>query len=223
LKTTGDKMVTNKSLRMTAYKYIKDSLLSGKIKPGERIFTSDLSNEISISTTPVREALLLLTQEKLLEANKRNGFIVKQINISELEEYFYYRELLESKSVDLILNNIQDDELLELEKIIEMAESVYRKKIYYEFSSLHFEFHNKLWESTHSKIFTDLMSSMNHIFIQIISLAAKRPESIPSAIKDHRNMLESIHNRDSKKLSELIASHIRSAKNNILPLYSFFS
>jgi len=216
-------MSTNKSLRITAYEYIKDSILSGKIKPGERIFTSDLSEKISISNTPVREALLLLTQERLLEASKRNGFIVKRIAISEMEEYFYYRELLESKSVDLILKNIQDSELLELEKLIEMAESVYQNKIYYEFSSLHFEFHKKLWESTHSKIFTDLMSSMNHIFIQIISLAAKRPENIANAINDHRNIVKTIHARDPEHLSDLIVYHVRSAKNYILTLYSYLS
>ena len=216
-------MRTNKSLRTTAYKYIKDSILSGKIKPGERIFTSDLSDKISISNTPVREALLLLTQERLLEANKRNGFIVKRIIISELEEYFHYRELLESKSVDLILKNIQDSELLELEKLIEMAESVYQNKNYDEFSSLHFEFHRKLWESTHSKIFTDLMSSMNHVFIQIISLAAKRPENIANAINDHRNIVKTIYARDPENLSDLIVYHVRSAKNNILTLYSYLA
>lgn len=216
-------MKTNKSLQTTAYEYIKDSILSGKIRPGERIFTSDLSEKISISKTPVREALLLLTKEKLLEASKRNGFMVKRINISELEEYFYFRELLESKSVALILRNIQDGELLELEKLIEMAETVYQNKLYYEFSSLHFEFHKKLWESTHSKVFTDLMSSMNHIFIQIISLAAKKPGNISNAINDHRNIIKTIQARNDRKLSDLITYHVRSAKNNILPLYSYLS
>lgn len=213
-------MAIKKNLRTSAYENIKSRILSGEFKQGERIFTTDLSKKLTISPTPVREALLLLSQEKLVASDKRNGFTVRRVRMSELEEYFYFRELLESTAVPLIIENITDVDIKTLDKLIEKAEHAFQENKLNQFANLHMEFHQKLWQSTKSNLYADLMSSMNHIFIQIISLGAKTKEGVETAITGHKGILESVKAKDPKQLKHLLVNHVRNAKRYIMPLYS---
>jgi DNA-binding GntR family transcriptional regulator len=213
-------MATKKNLRTSAYEKIRNGILSGELRQGERIFTMDLSKKFAISPTPVREALLLLCQEKLVASDTRNGFTVRRVDLSELEEFFYFRELLENTSVPLILKNITDADVKILDRLIEKAEHVFHKNKLYQFAQLHMEFHQKLWQSTKSSLYVDLMSSMNHILIQIISIGAKTTEGVETAVNGHKGIMESLKSGDQKKLNQLMVQHIHDAKKYIMPLYS---
>lgn len=209
------------SLRTKVYESIKYSVLSGELRQGERIFAKDISEKFNFSLTPVREALLFLCNEKLLNSDKRSGFTVNRFTKADLEEYFFFRELLEESSTHLIIENIAEDEIKELEVMIDKAEYAYKNNNLSEFTHLHFDFHHALWASTGSNIYVDLISSMNHIFMQVIVLGARTPESVATAIKEHKEFVEAIRKKRSVELTRLTVKHVQSGKRNIMPLYSF--
>jgi len=76
------------TLHVKAYQEIKTKTICLKPKPGEKISENEIAKGLKISRTPVREALLILENEKLVECDDRLGVVVKQPTTKEVEEYF---------------------------------------------------------------------------------------------------------------------------------------
>ena len=74
---------------------IREMILSGRLKPGERLRLSELAAELNVSTTPVREALRRLQADGLVVFYPRQGATVAQLSLSEYEEIFGMRKALE--------------------------------------------------------------------------------------------------------------------------------
>src|SRR5690554_2454888 len=88
------------SLRAEAYNYVKDALVSGKLKAGSRLSTQSLANDIGISRTPVAEALLILEHEGFLERFPRSASVIRQPDYIEVDELYELRLALESYVVE---------------------------------------------------------------------------------------------------------------------------
>ena len=87
------KTYQKKNLRIKAYNEIKDRILMFDLKPGEKIFEKDLVESLKISRTPVREALLMLERDRLVEWDNRLGFMVRRMQAQEIDVFFHIREL----------------------------------------------------------------------------------------------------------------------------------
>jgi DNA-binding GntR family transcriptional regulator len=215
-------MPGKKNLRKIAYESILDNILSGTLKQGERLYTSDIAKDLSISPTPVREALLQLCQEKLMTSDKRSGFIVRRMKLSDLKEYIFFRKILELTSADLIIQNITDIEITEIETILQKSEETYKKNELNEHRRLQLEFHTKLWKATKSNLYCDLLHCMNHVFVQTIVFSTSTKDIIETSISEHRRILECIKAKDTESLKDLIAKHIEGAKEHCTPYFSMF-
>jgi DNA-binding GntR family transcriptional regulator len=88
-----------------AYDYIKKRILDGKFQPGLKLATGLLSTEIGISRTPVREALLQLETEGLVEIRPRQGARVKSMTIEVFKEICELRLALEAHAAFLAAEN----------------------------------------------------------------------------------------------------------------------
>jgi GntR family transcriptional regulator, rspAB operon transcriptional repressor len=90
------------TLHVKAYQEIKTETICLKPKPGEKISENEIAKGLKISRTPVREALLILENEKLVECDDRLGVAVKKLTTKEVEEYFQ-PERLSKRSQHLLL------------------------------------------------------------------------------------------------------------------------
>lgn len=77
---------------------IREAILEGKLGPGERLVESQLAQELGISRTPIREALLLLQAEGLVDALPNRGATVRAYDVRELEDMYELRALLEGQA-----------------------------------------------------------------------------------------------------------------------------
>jgi len=101
-----------------AHKYIKNKILMGDLKPGERLKTQDLAKTIGVSATPIRDALRILENEGLVEILPRLGASVKSLDISGYRELSEVRCALECLAAELAANNRTDAELAEIESAL---------------------------------------------------------------------------------------------------------
>ena len=93
------------SLLSWAYDQIKDMLLSGELKQGEKLVVGHLAQQLSISPTPVKEALNRLTAEGLLITLPRRGFQVKCFTAKEVSDIFDCRLMMETYAAPLAIKN----------------------------------------------------------------------------------------------------------------------
>ncbi len=97
-----------------AYDHIRKKILSGEYAPGQPLMTSDLSNEIGVSRTPVRDALRQLEADGLVSIRARLGASVKTVDHKEYRELCGMRLALESYAAGLAATNRTEDELAEI-------------------------------------------------------------------------------------------------------------
>jgi DNA-binding GntR family transcriptional regulator len=84
------------------YRQIFDAVVSGQIPPGERLVQEVLAEEMDVSRTPVREALLRLETEGILEASERGGFLVRSLDLDEVRATYELRAAVEGYSARLV-------------------------------------------------------------------------------------------------------------------------
>jgi DNA-binding GntR family transcriptional regulator len=110
-----------------ACEFIRYRILSGSYPPGFRLKTLDLASESGMSRTPVREALLQLQQEGLVDIRPRQGARVRTITFSEFKEMSELRLAMESFAAELAAQNRGPEDLVEMEDAMQRMERLLPK------------------------------------------------------------------------------------------------
>lgn len=129
------------SLKDHVYDYIADQILKNNLLPDEKINENKICQELSISRTPVREALIQLASEGVLENVPRRGFVLKTLSSGEVEELYEVVGLLDGYSAELACPRLS-------EKIIKDME-FYTESMDLAISSGNYEMYYKQQEAFH--------------------------------------------------------------------------
>ena len=200
------------TLRFKAYEKIKAEIICLHLKPGEKIFENKIAKGLKISRTPVREALLILENEKLVECDGSLGFIVKKLNTKEVEEYFSIRKLFESFAAPLIVERITTSEIEALKKNVTEAQSYLKRNDFYNIVQSETKFHEILWKSTKSEVFFQTISGLSDKFQWIRAIALSAQNGCRESIDDHKKILSLVERKDSGKLRKFMVLHIEHAR-----------
>ena len=115
----------NENNRAYTYRVLKENIMRLNLKPGESISEIELSEALDVSRTPVREAIVKLSEEKLVDVFPQRGSFVSKINLNLVEEAVFLRELCEKKILEIACKDPVSDSLItELEKNIEYQKIV---------------------------------------------------------------------------------------------------
>ena len=200
------------TLRIQAYKEIKSKIICLYLKPGEKIFEDEIAKSLKISRTPVREALLILENEKLVECDDRLGFVVKRLNTKEVEEYFSIRKAFEAFAVPFIIERITASEIAELKKNVMEAQDYLKANDFHNIVRCETKFHEILWRATKSEIFFEIISGLSDKFQWIRAIALSAQGACRESIDDHKEIVSLVEKKDSDKLTKFISLHIEHAR-----------
>ena len=199
------------SLKVKAYKEIKNMILLRDLSQGEKIFEKDLSETLQMSRTPVREALLSLEQENLVENQNRLGFIVRRLKKAEIEDYYNIREALELFIVPMIIANITDEEIAALESNLANASDFFTSGDIRNLVLCDNQFHELFYKTAHSETFYRAISSLNDMSILLRSIALRNPSGMKEALSGHKMIVNTLRNRDAGRLKKTLTNHLRGA------------
>lgn len=208
-------MNINKSgvLRHRAYKLIKEKILTLELKPGEKIIESSLCQQLNTSRTPIREALLMLENEKLVVCDDSMGFIVRKLSKKDVDEYFAVREVIENFVFSLVIKNITQEEIKALKKNVEKAVKLVEKgKTIQEIIKCETEFHEIMYKAAKSDVLFETISPLIDKFQWIRGLALSIPGSAVKSVEQHKKILEFLEKKDLKKLKKTMKEHLATAK-----------
>jgi DNA-binding GntR family transcriptional regulator len=209
----GNPPKEKKILRFEAYKEIKRRILFLDLRPGEKIFESEIAESLKASATPVREALLMLEGERLVEAHPRLGFVVKKLAIKEVDEYFAIRKVLELFAVPLILEHITDSEIRALRDNIKKAEKCTGKNDLRDIIRYETEFHEILYKATRSDVFFRTISGLVDKFQLIRAIAMMASGGPDESVEHHKKILAAIEEKDARALQSMIKQHLNRARD----------
>lgn len=107
------------NLREQAREAIRASIITGELEPGQTYSARLLADRLGVSATPVREAMLDLTRERLLQIVRNKGFVIPKLSDPDLQHIFELRMLLEVPSMQVVVARISGDEVEELRVLAE--------------------------------------------------------------------------------------------------------
>ncbi len=187
---------------------IKKAISEGRLKPGDRLNESRIAEEMSVSKSPVREAVNDLVNEGILVSEPYKGTRVKDLSKKEVEELYSLRALLETFAAELAMQRITEGNLTVFERIVSTIEESARKGDIAGIVESDLEFHHYILElSGHSillevwsKIFTRLklyMIQKDHFFKNLEEVAAL-----------HKELLKKLRDRDVAGFKTALNDHI---------------
>ena len=204
------------SLAQIAYNALRDSILSFKLQQGQIYNEMSVAQELGLSRTPVREALLRLSSESLITFLPRKGFIVTSYTQQDVEEIFELRLILESTIVRKITSNISKENIDELRRHIKLQHCAAAKNDYHGFMLSDRTFHKIFFELAGNFKLIDIMSNSQDICHMMGVCYLKVDGLYKEAIQDHETIVESIEAGDANMAEAATSKHITRVKAAVI-------
>lgn len=208
----------NNTLRHKAHESIKNRIISFELKPGDVLRENGIAKDLGMGRTPVREALLMLEHEKLVECRANVGYVVKKLTRKEADDYYSLREVLEEFAAPFIIERITPGEIVELKKVQMKSEQCAAGRDIHGVVSCNTEFHELLYKATGSDAFLGLISHLIDKIRWLLAMAVASQPDLTEALEDHRRIIQAVESRSLSDLQGEIRLHLKHAKERYLSL-----
>ena len=182
-------MTDNLTLNMDAYLPLRDvvfntlreAILKGELKPGERLMELQLASKLGVSRTPIREAIRMLEQEGLAVTMPRKGAEVAKMTLKDMEDVLEVREALDELAAKIACKKISEEDV---------------------------KFHDAIYEATNN---AKLVSMMNNIREQMYRYRVeylKDPKNYPMLVKEHDAIYRALEARNMELVTTEMHTHV---------------
>jgi len=216
------KQISNKkSMVDIVTEFIRDSIIERKISFNEKVSMRKIAEEISISRTPIREAIRKLETEGLLELLPRRGFMVKAYRTKEIREIYEVREILEIKIIKTACEDVDNKMIKKLRMINKKLSKLFEeeKKDVLKIKKLNEDFHFLIYKASGNEIICEIVKNLWHkisgLFIQLFTTK----EQGMNTYKEHEEIIDALEKKDKKKAEKCLRKHLK-LNEDILLKYS---
>lgn len=195
-------------LRDVVFNTLRQAILRGELKPGERLMEIQLANKLGVSRTPIREAIRKLELEGLVLMIPRKGAEVADITEKSLLDVLEVRRALEELSVQLACDRITKEEIQELHTAAEGFKKTLKSKDVTEIAEADVKFHDVIYLATKNPKLIQLLNNLREQMYRYRVEYLKNEEVFPQLIQEHEDLIEQICKRQKEKAAEIICKHI---------------
>lgn len=199
-----------------AYATIKDRILSLQLPMGAQLKIEELANQLDTSRTPVREALLRLERDGLVEVVPRVAFFVTEISRTDVEELLEIRELLETRAVKTAALLLSESDLALLRQLMDQGKLAAAEGDTEQFLQAMLDFHSLLMERAPNRRLSQLMARLQDLTYRVRVLALQSPHSIRESLVEHGRIADALCQRDADLASRMTAEHIAGIRQRLL-------
>lgn len=203
-------------LRDVVFNTLRQAILRGELKPGERLMEIALSRRLGVSRTPVREAIRMLELEGLVKMVPRKGAQVAQITEQDLNDVLEVRLGLEELAVQFACLRITEEELKALENSVQMFEQAMNQDDLTVLAEADVKFHEIIYNATHNRRLVQIINNIREQMYRYRIEYLKDVESRKTLVKEHYAIWASLKNRDVQSARKHIGVHIRNQQDAIL-------
>ncbi|CAI2534686.1 Uncharacterized HTH-type transcriptional regulator ydfH [Serratia proteamaculans] len=195
-----------KTLEQRVLNLLRNDILSGKYRPGDRLRQDEVAKRFDISTTPVREAFRGLRAEGLISIDANKGVVVKGLTIDDVTEIYELRIMLEPLLAKKSVSSISPESLVLAEQI---HEEMCKTTDPHHWSSLNRDFHVQLMCSeTHTRLY-EMVKNLLVVAEPYVSLSIfVHPNILQADNDDHFNILEGYRREDATQVEEMVRKHL---------------
>lgn len=195
-------------LRDVVFNTLRQAILRGELKPGERLMEIQLANKLGVSRTPIREAIRKLELEGLVLMIPRKGAEVAEITEKSLRDVLEVRRALEELSVQLACERIAKEEIRELERVAKKFQQVVKSSDITEIAEVDVRFHDIIYTATDNQKLIQLLNNLREQMYRYRVEYLKRDGVFPQLIAEHEAIIRHIENNEKEKATEVMCRHI---------------
>jgi len=192
------------------YKALKQAITSMNIYGGKgdlRLDERRLAQELGVSRTPIREAMVRLEQEGFLRIVARKGAFVVRKTKAEIVEIITVCAALESMAARLITQRAGDAEIATLREMFATFEEKEIGAHIDEYSQSNIRFHQKLLSLSHSELLSDMAENLFFHMRAIRASTIGQRDRGKRSIVDHMHIIEALEQRDTERAERLVRDH----------------
>jgi len=208
-------------LRDVVFNTLRQAILTGELKPGERLMEIHLANRLGVSRTPIREAIRKLELEGLVTMIPRRGAEVAQITEKSLKDVLEVRRAMDALCAELACERMSEEELQQLKQACEEFEKATKTKDTRAIAQADVALHDIILNATGNSRLIQLVNNLAEQMYRYRFEYIKDLSQHEKLVDEHRMIYEAISKKDKQKASEVAKLHIDNQEKSIMKLIKF--
>ncbi|MBW1614273.1 MAG: GntR family transcriptional regulator [Deltaproteobacteria bacterium] len=203
------RLIKKKALHEEIVETLRDMIMTGELQEGDKINENALCASMGISKTPLREALRVLSAEKIIKLVPNKGSYVCKPTLKEIKEMFDVMSVLEGICARSATEKMTDRDFARLEKLHEKLEENFKshdQKNYIKFNNL---YHTFLQELAGNQTLNQIIYGLRQKILLYRFKSLNLPGRFEKSIQEHRQLLNTFQKRDPEKAEILIKTHLK--------------
>lgn len=214
--STDPHAIVRRSLHDELVARLRDMIVDGALKAGQKIPEAELCAKFAVSRTPMREAMKVLASEGLLTLLPNRGALVARITAEEIEELFPIMGAMEGLAGELAAKRFTPAAIAALRRDHDRMLRHYERRDWVGYSKLNRAIHEAIFAAAGngalSAMYMNLLIRIHHVrFVARPSDARWR-----QAVEDHEKIIAAVEARDARKLSRILVSHLRNKADMVI-------
>jgi DNA-binding GntR family transcriptional regulator len=196
------------SLRSQAVSQLRSAIVTGQLEPGSMHSEQSIAAGMAISRTPIREALLQLAREGLVEFVPHRGVRITDFDAEHLAQVFQYRAAIESFCAAKLASQSEPDDLKRLDAELERQAAIIRADDRLAWVEANMDFHTHIVASVGNQLMLDALAPLASHTMRIGYRMNYRRQRMKESVEEHSAVVEAIRRRDSERARALAAEHL---------------
>lgn len=201
-----------RNLRSTAsdeiYQILKKEILSLNFEPGMELKINSLCEQLKVSRSPIRDALMKLASDGLVEIFPQRGTRVSLINLHLVAEERFLRSSLEEKAMVNLFPILTDENIEELGNLIKYQESIKNTPKGYDFFNADLAFHKLVFKLINKNECWNIISKQCVNYDRVRLLSFKEKENKEIIIEQHIHILEALKSKKKSLIEKVVTQHL---------------
>ena len=195
-------------LRDVVFNTLRQAILRGELKPGERLMEIQLANKLGVSRTPIREAIRKLELEGLVLMIPRKGAEVAEITEKSLRDVLEVRRALEELAVELVCEKITDEQIQDLKGAAEDFKASLKEGDITRIAEADVKFHDVIYMATDNQKLIQLLNNLREQMYRYRVEYLKRSDFHQQLIDEHEEIIETIESGQKDWAVQVVCQHV---------------
>ncbi len=187
---------------------IKEDVITGKLRDGQKLTEQAICNQYQVSRTPVREALAKLEAEGLVEMIPNRGAFVLGISAQDMVDILTLRKIYEVQAATWAAQRITTKEQEDLKENFEFMEFYTMKKDIQKMLNINRYFHGLIYKASHNRMLAQLLSSYQGYVKHNPASLVKNPDYLHVVLEEHRRIYQALLDRDAEAAAAAMSAHM---------------
>lgn len=195
-------------LRDVVFSTLRDAILRGDLKPGERLMEMHLANKLGVSRTPIREAIRMLEQEGLAVTVPRKGAQVAKMTEKDLQDVLEVRDALDELAVSSACAHITSEQLQELKATVREFELAIHARDVRRMVQADEAFHNVIYRAADNPKLENIVKNLREQMYRYRYEYIKDHTDYQQLVREHAAMIDGFEKKDTAYVRSIMHTHL---------------